>query len=456
MKALTMLVCLAVLAEALPALAQEQEVFTGDEEQEVFTGDEEEVFTGDDPPAEETPAETPTDDPSTWALPRILIVPERRTPDALIRNLYTLLGTVGEVVPADEYIREARSRGFPPEADEAFEAVLPEMDVELVVVVGVRAGRRSRRAPRPRRVHFMYREGQDGLALLEEEHDFPSDTLAQLTADRVLAEARLALAVITRPRAPGAVAQGEEVRPVEARLERRGPRREPGAAVQVALSAGGGFGMRQFELPTDLGIVRLTTDPFPVADLALHFELEPVARGQLELFGALRYTTSLGLRTNDQRPDGTIRNTASRSQSLEIAVGTRYRVVDSTESILLGALAGFGVRLFSSEAPVTIPDYGLSALTIRGLVIFPFLEGRLELELSPEFQWIFLVDDALTSRGVDPFAVSLGGVARFTAQLTGPLYAGAIYRESHAFLSTDTESAGDVERYVSAYFEYRP
>jgi hypothetical protein len=453
MRALAMLVSLAVFAEALPAFAQEEpEVFTGDEPVEG-----ENVFTGDEELPQESPEEPPpATDPSGWALPRILVVPERRTPDALIRNLYSLLGTVGEVVPADDYIREARSRGFPPEADEAFEAVLPEMDVELVVVVGVRAGRRSRRAPRPRRVHFMYREGQDGLALLEEEHDLPSDTLVQLTADRVLAEARLALAVITRPRAPGVVQEGDEVRPVEARLERRGPRREPGAAVQVALSAGGGFGMRQFELPTELGVVRLTTDPFPIADLALLFELEPTARGQLELFGALHYTTSLGLRTDDMRPDGTVRNTASRSQALEIAVGARYRVVESIDSVALGGLAGFGVRLFSSEAPVTIPDYGLSAVTIRGLVIFPFLEGRLELELAPELQFIFLVDDALTSRGVDPFAVALGGVARFAAQLTGPLYAGAIYRESHAFLTTDDEGAGDVERYVSAYLEYRP
>ncbi|MEM9191398.1 MAG: hypothetical protein AAGF12_19660 [Myxococcota bacterium] len=436
------------------------DAWTGDD----ATGDGGDAWTGDEEgtDSEEPPSSSvvgPEGDGGEaeagpgWERPTILLVPLRRTPDRLVRQVAELLEPVGDLSSADDYAREARARGLPPESDEAFEAVLPELDVDLVMVVGVRAGRRSRRNPRPRRIHIVYREGRFGMALLDEEHDLPGDRLLEGNAQRVVSEARLALAVITRPEASRAAPSPIEL--PTAPPAREGPGRTPGTAVQVVLSAGGGFGMRSFELPDPDGLARLSTSPFPSAEVALGLDVEPTARAPLRIGGRINYRSSIGLRTSDRRLDGTERETSSRSHRLDLWLTGSYRLTDAVEGPRLAAALGWGIRLFSSEAPVNIPDYALGGPQLQLGIVFPIVPGLVRVALRPEVALILTVDEALRDRGFSSTAVAVGGEAEVQLRLTGPFYAGLRYRESHALLSA-ADSVSDVERYLAIVAEYRP
>lgn len=385
-----------------------------------------------------------------WDVPRVMVVGAGRMPRRLEQQVTGLVQQVAEPASSDAYEREARARGLPPASDEAFEALLAEQDVELVVVIEAVRVRRSRR------LRVTYREGQFGMALLQEEHPVSGDRLSEPVAQRIVAEARLALAAITRPRGPA----GEES-PAAAPLvpEVRRPSstapRVPGTAVHVGLAAGFGFGMRSFDIPTEPGIVRLTTDPFPAASLRLAIAVEPRARGALSLGGELRYLTSVGLRSTDMRTDGSTRNTSSRSHRLDLQAHADWRLGDPVRGVGLGVGLGWGVRAFDSEAPVTLPDYSLGGPRLLLRASFPLGE-RIRIELAPELELLVAVDDALERAGVEGSPLSVGGEARVRVVLVGAFHAEALYRESHAFLASQRGDASDVERYATLQLLYRP
>jgi len=402
---------------------------------------------GEGPPVDteaETGGEAPPEE--EWQAPKVMVVAATRTPRALVREVNELLSGVGQVEGSDAFVREARSRGFPPTSPEAFEVMLPEMDIALVLVIEVT------RDGGERRLSVEYRDGRIGFALLSEAHPLAGDRLRDESRERILAESRLSLAAITRP--PGAPPPATLP---EAQAEaREGPPPEPGAAVHVFLGAGFGFGMRSFELPTSVGIVRLDTDPFPAVSLRLGLDYEPEARGRVSLRGDLSYITSVGLEVTDLRTDGTTLTTPARSQRFDVRLGATYRLADGPSGVALGGALGFGLRAFDSEAAVTLPDYTLSGFSLRLSFVLPLLEGRLAIEVHPELEWIAFVDDGLTQEGVSGSAVSVGAEARLIFRIAGPFHAEILYRESHAFLDSGLGDSGDVERYATLGLLYRP
>ncbi len=213
--------------------------------------------------------------------------------------------------------------------------------------------------------------------------------------------------------------------------------------------------MRSFEMPGEAGLVRLETEPFPAATLRLLLDVEPRARGRLTVGGELRYLTSVGLRSTDERADGSERNTASRSHRLDVDVYAAVRLGESPGSVRLGAGLGWGVRAFDSEAPVTLPDYGLGGPRLRAFAVFPIAE-RLLVALGPEVEWLLVVDDSLTGQGVDAGTLAVGGEARVRLALFDAFHAEALYRESHATLSADGGDSTDRERYGALELLYRP
>ncbi len=381
-----------------------------------------------------------------WQAPKVMVVAAPRTPRRLVREVNDLISGIGQLESAEAFVREARARGFPPASGEAFEVLLPEMDIALVLVISVV------REDGDRRLRVEYRDGRIGFALLEEAHPLAGDRLRAEARDRVIAESRLALAAITRP--PGAPAP--EGLPEAAGEGRDGPPPEPGAAVHVFLGAGFGIGMRSFELPTSVGIVRLDTDPFPSVALRLGLDYEPTAKGRVNLRGDLSYTTSVGLEVTDIRADDTTLRTPSRSQRFDVRLGTSYRLADGPEGVSLGGGVGFGLRAFDSEAAVTLPDYALSGFSLRLSLVLPLLEGRLAVEVHPELEWVAFVDDGLTQEGVGGSAVAVGAEARVLFRIAGPFHAELFYRESHAFLDSELGDSGDVERYATIGILYRP
>ena len=417
----------------------------------------------DGPVVEEAPADAPPQDQpdaevdpealaEQWDVPRVMVVAARRTPRRLEYQVRELMMQVGDVVSADDYEREARARGLPAVEDAAFEALLPGRDIALVVTV------EQRRVRRNRFLRVVYREGRYGMALLTEDHPVSGDRVGDEIGQRIVAEARLALAAITRPRAVSAEGEGASdpslFLPEEPPSGDR-PAPSPGTAVHIGVAAGVGFGMRSFDVPTEPGIVRLSTDPFPAALLRLVVDVEPEAQARFAVGGELRYLSSVGLRSTDRRTDGTERNTSSRSQRLDAEVHARYRLADPTDAVSIGAGLGWGMRSFSSEAPVTLPDYALGGPRLRAIVVLPFAD-RMELELAPEVVWLVAIDDSLTDHGVSSTAFALGGEARIRVALFGAFLAEASYRESHALLSSPRGDAGDTERYLTLHLLYRP
>ena len=89
----------------------------------------------DDEPMDDEGMESMDGDAPEWDQPRIMVIRERRTPTPLFRAARRIAGQAGEVVDAGSHTREARSRGIPPTSDEAFEQLLPDADVTLVMIV---------------------------------------------------------------------------------------------------------------------------------------------------------------------------------------------------------------------------------------------------------------------------------------------------------------------------------
>jgi len=377
-----------------------------------------------------------------WEQPTILVVARPNTPEVVVRDLRALLEQTGAQLrdPAG-YEREARSRGLPPESPEAMQAVLPDMhpDLDLVIVVGVN------RPTRPTLVGLTYHD-RYGLQILEEEHSLRGGVMTDEARTRTLAETRLALAVITRPpgglqQVAGGIAPGQ---------------RTPGLALHVAVEAGAGFGTREFSLPTPLGVIRLATATFPAAALELAIDVEPTARGRLALGADLEYQTSLGLVTTDRRIDMTERETNSRSQRLAALLRVAYRLEDALSGISLAASLGWSVLSFTSEAPVTLPDYALQGPVLTLAVVVPIGAGLLTLMIGPEATWIVDVGKALGNLGVSSMGVAIGGWARIRVRLLQELFGEIAYRESHAFLDTEGGGATDVERFATLRVVYRP
>lgn len=376
-----------------------------------------------------------------YEAPTVLVIARRDTPDALLEDVRALLAQAGELVSGDDYEREARSRGLPAESAEAMSAILPEAMPELDLVLVVGANRPSRATL----VSLTYLD-RFGLQILEEEHSIRGNLLTDESRERVLSEVRLALAVITRPRG-GLSELGGGIAPGEASAS---------LAVHVGIEAGAGFGTRELSIPTSAGIVGLDAAVFPAAGVQLSIDVEPTARGQLTLGGDVEYLSSLGLVTTDRRIDGTMRDTSSRSQRIAAAVRLAYRVDAALDTVSLGVSLAFSALSFTSEAPVSLPDFTLLGPLLSPFVVLPVPGGLFSFTLAPEVQWIVDVGGGLSQIGVSSSGAAVGGAARVRLRILDEFFADLTYRESHAFLSSSAGGGTDVERFVTVRLVYRP
>lgn len=372
--------------------------------------------------------------------PSVLVVARRDTPDVLVYDVESFLGEACQLIDSSTYLREARARGLAPETPEAMAAILPEMHPELDLVVVLGANRRSRATAAT--LHYYDRHG---FEILEEEHPIVGNMLTDDARRRVLAEVRLGLAVITRPRG-GLVELGGGVAPR--------PEVQPGLAVHVSIAAGAGLGTRELVVEGRTGVVGLDPALFPAAAVQLSVDVEPVARGQWTVGADAEFLTSFALVSADRRVDGSVRETASRSQRIAASLRASYRVDTSLDAIALGLGLGWGALGFSSEAPVSVPDYTLQGPVLGLGVSIPLADRTVLIALSPEVQWIVDVGSGLASLGVSPLGASVGGMARVRLRLLGELAAELVYRESHAFLTTETGGGSDVERFATLRLLY--
>lgn len=386
---------------------------------------------------------------------RLLVLPRRRTPSPLLRTLTQLLGELAQVVLARDYAREARGRGLAPESAEALEQLLPKQKADLLIVAG--AGRNFGQNV----LELVYREGQAGLEVFRSQHMLAGNDIDDDLAWRIVSEARLVLNAVLESRRPQeeASAKADEGRPKPRPLVGRAPETSKQVArpsMHVGLTLGFGVGSRSFELPTELSIVRLDTGLFSALALRLGLDYQREVRRPHHLLTGLRYITSLGLKTQDQRADGTFATTPSRSQRLDATVGYGYRSPTRAYAPGVSVASGWGIRLFTSEAALTLPNTYLTGPFLRMGVELPLYKRRLLVYASPELSWLVAIDNSVTAQGVAPMAWSLGGDAGLRWWLTTAFFLEAAYREAHAILSAREFNPSDVERYFTLRIGYRP
>ncbi len=390
-------------------------------------------------------------DTSDWQLPRAMIVVGPRVRDAVASQVGDVLRDVAEVVDGRGFARRAQREGLRPTSDTAYERLLADENVALVVEL--QEGR-IRFIPT---VRIIYREGNGGFVLLEEQHPLSGLRLLGAERRRIADEVRLALAVTTRP--PGSAGPSttiaDELR-AEADDDRPRDEDEPGSVIEVEVAAGAGLGTRSFRLPTQAGEVVLGTTPFPAARVDLGLHVRPNVDSRLRAGFALSYETSVGLRITDRRIDGSTRDTASRSQRLDAQVDLDIRLGRGREAVELLVGLGWTLRRFSSEAPVTLPDFGLGGPRLELGLRVRLLDGKLIVFAAPDLQVLVAASDSLRDAGLDGASVALGGGGGVSLRLSDALYARLAYRESHALLGSERGDGRDVDRYLALQLVYAP
>lgn len=390
-------------------------------------------------------------DTSDWQLPRAMIVVGPRVRDAVASQVGDVLRDVAEVVDGRGFARRAQREGLRPTSDTAYERLLAEENVALVVEL--QEGR-IRFIPT---VRIIYREGNGGFVLLEEQHPLSGIRLLGTERRRIADEVRLALAVTTRP--PGSAGPSttiaDELR-AEADDDRPRDEDEPGSVIEVEVAAGAGMGTRSFRLPTQAGEVVLGTTPFPAARVDLGLHVRPNVDSRIRAGFALSYATSIGLRTTDRRIDGSTRDTGSRSQRLDAQANLDVRLGRDRDSVELLVGLGWTLRRFSNEAPVTLPDFGLSGPSLELGLRIRLLEGKLVFFAAPDLQVLVIASDSLRDAGLDGASIALGGGGGVSLGLSDTVHARLAYRESHALLGSERGDGRDVDRYLALQLVYAP
>jgi hypothetical protein len=224
------------------------------------------------------------------------------------------------------------------------------------------------------------------------------------------------------------------------------------------VTAGIGFGQRTSAVPMETGEGRFASSPFPAIHAALNVWLRPSEDSSLRLGLGTRYYTSVGLKAQDQRADGTTRTVDTRAQDLAIGINVNFALADSMRAVRMDLEAGWGFRMLDSELPLSMPTYTLSGPYARVGLFFPIgNEGPLVLGVVPELGHVSSVSEEVAQAGAVSDGFLVGVEAQVRLSIIPELDVDLIYRESHAFLSSEREGdMSDVERFGVLRVTYRP
>ena len=221
-------------------------------------------------------------------------------------------------------------------------------------------------------------------------------------------------------------------------------------AWSLRLSAGAGIGTRDFELPRDGVIYENGTGIFPAADLG--FELDQRASAVLSVGLHARYQRSVGLNVVEHHIDGSTREQALRSQSIELAIAPAIRF-DARGLWALATSAGYRISDLRPEVHLETPGYFLGGPFLRIELQVPIAPNTVRLRLGPELQWVAQVGRDLIAQGVADSGVGAGAGASLELALGQRWFVDVSYRELRVWVdSTDERSFQDVARFVTARF----
>jgi hypothetical protein len=231
-----------------------------------------------------------------------------------------------------------------------------------------------------------------------------------------------------------------------------GPAVAAPAAVQMVVQVGAGVTQRIVSMPTEQGRISLTTSLSPAFDVR--------ASGRIRFerwFVRVRagYQSSLGLHADDhlRLPVADQHSSAVRSHRFEGGFAPGFWLGESNGAAL-SLYLGYGLRAFSSVAPLVLPRFTLHGPLLRLEFELPVIAHRLWLQLAPEGQLMtsYSRDLSRVSHVFGP-GVAVGGEAGLVLRLVSSLAMRLTYREAHAHIAASSlGSAGfeDIERYFLA------
>ena len=279
------------------------------------------------------------------------------------------------------------------------------------------------------------------LADDDEEFDLFDDDKAKRAKKRTAAAEQAPAEAPAEAPADAPAADGPEAAPAA----EAGPATPVGPSVRIRAYAGFGIGTRGFSRPTALGEQSLSSQVLPAAEVGLDVIAWP--EDDFALAFQLRYQTLLWFVVTEKPPFALPNEVDARSERVELSITPSWKLGPVRLDVPLGAT----IRTFWPNVHALMtPGYSLIGPHAR-LMLAARIAGPISVRLGPELQWIMLIDDSLTSTGVNSQGVAIGGEAAVELALSDTWALGLTYRESHALVgSTRSVSFEDIERFLTA------
>ena len=220
-------------------------------------------------------------------------------------------------------------------------------------------------------------------------------------------------------------------------------------SLRLQASIGGGIGMRGFRRPVFNESSQVLPDQlFPVADLGLRAVLWPDAKLSLAITLQLQ-TSVFGFKIKDSQPLTDAPVVDARADRLELLVAPSLRLGDGPDSLRVALGVGGALRsLWHRRHELNIPRYSLVGALVRPQLWLPL--GAMYLRVGPEFQFIFMMDEALIDQGAAGTALCVGVDLTVGLRINELFALEAAYRESYTRGAGEPVDLEESERHVTA------
>ncbi len=384
--------------------------------------------------------------------PSVLVLRMTGLPDSILRGAQGTLTTAAEVLSTDAYERAAQEQATRPDSRFALKEIATRQGADVILVLGMR-GRRVLRA--------TFRDGRSAGRVRQIDFRLRGTALPRNVRLKLLDELGQTVEKIEIADAEAPAEDGSDDEPVDdEELEAEDDLvsdEEVGSNFALRVGVGAGFGSRSISIPAATGPVRLATNLFPAARVVLRADYVSSGRRTFSFGVHGSFYTSLGLQSEEQRPDNTSRTVGSRSQSLQTGAHVQFRVGKSDRAPRFEIGSGMGLRTFGTRQELTVPNSNLLAPYIRTGVIFNLGSSALTIGIVPEFAMLTNVGGELEALGVGSLGYTAGGHFFVSYQVLSWLDLDFTYRESHGFIGTNVDGQyHDIERFgiVSASYVF--
>ena len=346
------------------------------------------------------------------------------------------------------YFAEAQNQGLDPSSGSTLEVIVPLLGLRLAVVP---------QSADDRSMLVEFRDGRSGASMGTAAIPLEGGLLGFSGRNALRAEVFRRLGAeppgasppgASSPRA-GIASAPEESGPLSEAASDDSAGTGPPLVVNAAI--GIGVGTRALEWPASGQQQRVDTGPFAAYELAASFMF--AASDSVSIGPDLVYQSSLSHEITEAHIAGPGETIGIRSHRFSGLLAATFDA-DDEGTFRISPAIGYGSRgLRPAVHHLLTPSYSLAGPIAQ--LAFHIGLGHVELTLAPEAQLI-VVGDELEEEGVDGSGFSIGGEAALSVALSRAVALGLTYREAHALLSAGSDSASDVERFVTTRLRWTP